>query len=231
MRAAVLILALVVSACGGGGDAAPPSADVRADAQALQQILGEDPARLVLEEVDVAIREERPVLASQIIDSAAIPATRRQIERLEQAPAASQQGRTLRARAVRLHRARLRALEQWRDALATTVEDDALVEALHASADAEREIVELYDELERIRPLAEGAREAAADEERQRALGGLPSLEEDALRDGRTERTAAQAAGTVEGTHAGEPPEHPLEAPGEPQEPLSETEDPPEGHR
>ncbi|AKF07150.1 hypothetical protein [Sandaracinus amylolyticus] len=207
MRVVFLVaLASIAVACSGGGESGP-SASVQADAAALQELLGSDPSRTVLREVEDAVDGERPVMAAEMIESAAAPAVRRQIERLQHASVSTQEGRRLRTRAVRVHRERLNALERYGQLLARGIgtEDTELLDAMHAYADAELAIVALHDDLAAIRPLAAGA-----DDERDARLGGLPPLrrDEEPVDEG-------EASPTL-------PPEGPAPSAGEPAEPLPE---------
>lgn len=140
------------------GEAPPTAEDLEADVRALQATLGDDPATLPLREVDEAIRDDRPVLAADLILQGAVPATRRQIEALEGLRITSNEGRRLRTRCVRLHRDRLRGLEAMRAALSRGIghEDDQLLDAMRADAEAQMAIVEFQDELGRIVPWDDG---------------------------------------------------------------------------
>ncbi len=154
------ILCAVALAVGCSGFGGPPIApvDERNDVEHLQNAMTEDPAQMVLEEIDQAIASDRPVMAADLIDHAAIPAVRRHIDSVQAVAMATSSGRNLRSRAVRLLRHRLAALEHWRDALARGVghEDEALVAAIHENAVAEHELFELHRELAIIRPLETG---------------------------------------------------------------------------
>lgn len=213
-RGAVLgIAALSIAACWtgcSGGSASGGSPE--SDAARLQEILGSDPSNAVLDEIEEAVDSERPVMAAEMIERAGIPAVRRQIERLEGAAVTTQEGRRLRTRAVRVHRARLHALEAYRDALARGIgtEDEDLLDAMRAYAEAEMDIASLADDLARIRPLAAGAGARAAD--REATLGGLPPLR----------RGGGEGAVGEEGAPPELPPEGPDPRLGEPQEPLPE---------
>lgn len=205
-RALTACLCIVVlGACSGGAQEPVVTASQQADAARLQELLGSDPARVVLQEIEQAVDSERPVMASEMIEQGGLPAVRRQIERLQAVEMTTQEGRGLRTRAVRIHRARVAALESYRDALARGIgtEDEELLTAMRAYAEAELEIVSLYDDLAAIRPLA-------------------PS-EEGADRGSRLEGLRRPGEGAAEGA---EPPPTPDEMPdpsaGEPREPLPE---------
>jgi hypothetical protein len=210
MGLAVAGLAAAGLACG-GSEGVGANASLEGDVSVLQQILGDDRARAVLREVDEAVRDERPVMAASLID-VAIPQVERQAERFERAPVQTPEGRRLRMRAVRVHRALVRALALYRDALARGigVEDETLLDALEAMREAELDRLRLYDELVRIRPLSSDAVERA-NQAREITLGGLPPL-------GREGSESEEP----EGDPPAAPGHEPDPALGEPQEPLPE---------
>ena len=145
----------VVLGCSGDEQVAAPREDLEADARALATAMLEDPARLPLEEVDEAFRDDRPVLAADLIAQGARPATERQIETIRALVITSAEGRRLRSRCVRLYRARLEALEGMREVLSRGIgqEDEALVRAMHADAEAQVALVAFQDELARLAPI------------------------------------------------------------------------------
>jgi hypothetical protein len=172
---------LLLAACECEHVEAVPAGE-RDDVERLQAALTEDPAQLVLDEVDDAVARQRPVIAADLLEEAAIPAVRRHIEALQALQLGSSQGNTLRTRAIRLMRNRATALGHWHDALARGIghDDEVLLDALHETAEAERAIGELLAELATIRPLETG--EGVAD--REGALEGLPPLEPPTSGDG-----------------------------------------------
>ncbi len=145
------------------------------DVQHLQAALVEDPAQLVLDEVDEAVARQRPVIAADLLDDAAIPAVRRHIQALQALELGTPRGQTLRTRAIRLMRTRVTALEHWRDALARGIghEDEELVGALHETAEAEHAIAMFHQELAAIRPLETGG---APETDHSGVLEGLPPM-------------------------------------------------------
>ncbi len=175
MRGALaLALGLVLVACGGSEGEAPAPRSVRTDVMRLQAALTDDPAQLVLDEVDDAVARQRPVMAADLLEDGAIPAVRRHIDTLQHLEMATGEGQTYRTRAIRLLRARLTALTHWQTALARGIghEDESLLDALHEAAEAERALADFHAELATVRPL-EGA-EGGGD--RGEALEGLPAL-------------------------------------------------------
>ncbi len=170
-RALLLLATLAMAACSGGETSSAP-ADERRDIERLQSALAEDPAQLVLEEIDQAIAADRPVMAADLIDHSALPAVRRHVDAVQAVEMSTTSGRTYRSRAVRLLRDRATALEHWRDALARGVghEDEALVEAIHENAEAEHALFELHRELAIIRPLDTGGAPERP------PMDGLPSI-------------------------------------------------------
>ena len=167
MRRSILAVgALLALACSGSsGPPVAPAAE-RNDVEHLQNALTEDPAQLVLEEIDQAIATDRPVMAADLIETSAIPAVRRHIDTVRVLHMDTTAGRNLRMRAVRLLRHRLTALEHWRDALGRGIghEDEALVDAIHDNAVAEHELFELHQELAIIRPLRTAPTPAASED-------------------------------------------------------------------
>ncbi len=181
VRAAACLTVLLASCeC----DPTPPRAPLseREDVARLQGALTEDPAQLVLDEVDDAVARQRPVIAADLLDDAAIPAVRRHIEAIQALELSTSNGNTLRTRAIRLLNARRRSLEHWRDALARGIghDDEVLLDALHEAGEAERAIAAFHVELSAIRPLDPGA----GPTDHSGVLEGLPALEPPASGDG-----------------------------------------------
>lgn len=208
MKASCLVVMWMLAlapACSSGDSARVGAPEV--DAARLQELLGSDPARALLSEIERAVDSERPVMAAEMIEQAGVPAIRRQIARLEDAPMATREGRRLRTRAVRIHRARADVLARYGAALARGIdtEDEELLDAMRAYAMAELEIASLYRELEQLHPLRteqRGAHEAA------RLESGSP------IRPSGDPESATQ--------DHGDSPEHADLRAGEPQEPLPE---------
>ncbi|MDQ3035956.1 MAG: hypothetical protein M3Y87_26365 [Myxococcota bacterium] len=198
---AVGALGLVASGCSGDGGA-EGVASLERDALALQEVLATDPARAVLREIEQAVDTERPVMAAEMIDRGGLPAVHRQIERFQQATMTTREGRALRTRAVRIHRARAAALELYRDALARGIgtEDESLLVAMRSYAEAEIDIVQLYDDLAVIRPLDP---ETPGRVDREVRLGGLPPIR----REGEPDEAPTRAEPDVTDLRAGEPQE------------------------
>jgi hypothetical protein len=173
VRGVAALTVLITLACS-GNEQAP--ADERADVERLQAALTEDPAQLVLDEVDEAVDHDRPVIAADLLDDAAIPAVRRHITTVQGLEMHTSAGQSYRSRAARLLRARLHALELWRDALSRGVgfEDDQLLEALHATGEAEHDIAAFHAELATIRPLDTAG--APSSEVREQVAEDLPAL-------------------------------------------------------
>lgn len=141
---------LATLALGCGQDASPlaPEEAEPADARTLAQILDDDPTGQAIDDAVRAVDTRRPVMASGILANSAVPATRLQIDRIESWEPAGPGGRTLRIRALRIHRARLTALEHYRDALSRgEVDDEALLDALHQTSSVERDLLVLRDDL------------------------------------------------------------------------------------
>jgi|GEM_PF-2708360 len=162
----VSLMALVMLGCGEDAPAVAESEAAPADARALAEILDSDPTGQGIDDAVRAVDTRRPVMASGILANSAVPATRLQIDRIEALAPASPEGRTLRTRALQIHRARLTALEHYRDALSRgEVDDDALLDALHETSTVERDLLVLRDDL---------AVHAPRDEDPVGAAPGMP---------------------------------------------------------
>lgn len=173
-------LALAVAILGGCGEDGPSNAaGFEADARAIAEIVATDPAAAVLDDVDDAIDTDRPVLASDLLTELGLPTLRRQVTRLEDLRPTTAEGRTLRARAVRLYRARVTAYESYRAALVRgLVDDEALLDALDAVSANEREILTLQYDLSAIVPIARSV--ATTADEDEPGLAGLPPVAREA---------------------------------------------------
>lgn len=163
--AVIAALAASAALCAGCEDEpeGPPPGAAR-EAAALRRILDEDPALGPIEDVDGAVDEDRPVLAAERIALGALPAARRQVERVERADIRTAEVRAIQAEAVEAYRHRVEALESYRAVLARgTVEDLALHDALRAQRVAGEELVAVYEKLDAIAPLPEERRREPSD--------------------------------------------------------------------
>lgn len=148
MRWLITLAMTVALGCGEDTTPVAPSEAEPADARALAEILDSDPTGQAVDDAVRAVDTRRPVMASGILANGAVPATRLQIDRIEALAPASPEGRALRTRALRIHRARLTALEHYRDALSRgEVDDDVLLDALHETSSVERDLLVLRDDL------------------------------------------------------------------------------------
>jgi len=204
-RTLAIAFASLTLACSGGTQQ-EGGATMEDDVVVLQTILGTDPARTILHDVDEAVRAERPVMAAELIQQAALPAVQRHVEEFQHARLGTPDGRRLRDRAVRLHRARRDALERYARALARGIgsEDEELLAGLDAYGDAERDILRLHDDLDAIRPVAPAAIERAR-QEREAALGGLPPIQRDEGSAAPSDDDALERPPTGPDPRAGEP--------------------------
>ena len=138
--------ALLATACGPSG---PPPTDprlLRADSDALVATVARDPAPQILTEADGMIDDRRPVRAAEILRTAALPAVRRQLERVGALELRTGEGRALQERAGRAYRRRAAAIERYAAALERgQLEDEALLEAVHAHRDAEGEVLAVIE--------------------------------------------------------------------------------------
>jgi hypothetical protein len=160
--------------CSGGAEDAAAAASAEADARVIAEIVGTDPGPAVLDDVADAIDTDRPVMAADLLDEVGLPAMRRQVTRLEDAPMATSEGRTLRARTVRLYRARVTAYETYQRLLMRGVmaeEGEELLDALDAVSENERDLLALQRELAELAPIVH-----ADEPDEEAALGGLPPV-------------------------------------------------------
>lgn len=177
--AAVLMLAI---GCSDGEEAPPPT--LGADVRALAEILDTDPTGTALDDAMQAVDTGRPVMAAGILGESAIPAARHQLERMEVLRASSPDARTIYARAMRVQRARIAALEHYRDALARgPVEDDLLLDALHETSTSERDLLALRQDLAPHAPIPERAIDPSA---------GLPPIDGETRDEGDTTEEPAE---------------------------------------
>lgn len=142
----VLVLA---AACGDGAAPEGPPPGLRDDARTILEVASDDPTVGALEEVDDAVLENLPTRAAELLERGAIPAARRQAERLDRLEVSTPEGRRLHRRLLEAYRDRTEALEAYRESLRRgEVEDLRLVEAMGAQREAETEIAALMAELE-----------------------------------------------------------------------------------
>jgi hypothetical protein len=133
-------------ACGADGPVASDPRALRGDGEALTRLLASDPAQPVLDELDGMIEDRLPVRAAGHIRTAALPAVRRQRERVGAAVLRTAEGRALQERAVRACRRRAESLDSYAAALARgEVEDGQLLEAVRAHRAAELEVLAALD--------------------------------------------------------------------------------------
>jgi hypothetical protein len=151
MRFGSVTALLIALACDRGGDAGDSPELLRRDVRDLQQLLGEDAVPAAMQEVDDAVAEGKPVLASELLEAGALSAARRQHERAGALSPGSAQGRSLARRLARLYEQRIAALTAYRDALARgEVEDMALVEALRRQREADEGLLAIHNELDAL---------------------------------------------------------------------------------
>lgn len=142
-------LAVILTLACGDDDAADARALAR-DAQLLRVALSDDPTVLPLADVEAALEEDRPVLASERLTRAALPAAKRHLDAVRSLRAESTEGRALVKRAREVLGDRIQALERQRDAYARgLVEDLILLEALDEMRRAEQELLSLLDAVDR----------------------------------------------------------------------------------
>lgn len=151
---ALCIACLVCSACSGDSSEEAPPASLQSEVRELHREVTNDLVLIALDEVEDAMSEDLPVRAAELLESGAIPASRRQAERVADLRLTQPRALELRDRAVERLRARTEALNDYRDALERgLVEDVTLLDALQKQREAEEAIDELLGELEAIAPV------------------------------------------------------------------------------
>lgn len=135
-----------------GGEA--PEADLQTQVRTLHREVTNDLVLIALEEVEEAMAEDLPVRAAELLETGAIPAARRQAERVGALDLSHPRAIELRDRAAARLSARTDALDAYRRALQRgLVEDVTLLDALQKQREAEEAIDELLGQLEAIAPL------------------------------------------------------------------------------
>ncbi len=143
------VLTVVFSGAAACGPSAPPPTSpalLRADSAALSDAIARDPAPQILSEADGMIDDRRSVRAAEILRTAALPAVRRQLERVGAVSLQTAEGRALQERAARAYRRRMEAIERYAAALARgEVEDETLLGAVRAHREAEEEVLAVIE--------------------------------------------------------------------------------------
>lgn len=158
MRLLALLLVPTVVALGACDRGAPPArtntvgeppdldAELRADGALLVRLLDEDPARQPLVDVQRAIDDDKPVRASELLETVALPAARRIAEDAHRLGVTTAEGDALRDRTAAALDARAAALSAYAAALARgPIEDLVLLDAMRDMRRAEQAVAEAYE--------------------------------------------------------------------------------------
>ena len=149
---AALLVALAACSVGCSEEPEGPSPAVIEDIDRLRLTMIEDPAQQVLAEVD-RVADDRPVLASQLLRTGGIPAARRQVAAVERVRVDTEIGRRTQRELRAAYDARLSALQDYERVLAAAASDDeALLHALHAMSEADRQLLAVHDAMEALSP-------------------------------------------------------------------------------
>lgn len=174
MRSVALLLCFA-AACGAEQEPEEASATERGDVDALLEAFNADETLAVLEEADRFVADDLPARAGEMLESAALPAMRRQRERVSALSVHTDLGRRMKATALERLRAREESTTTYARVLARgLVEDLAFVEASAAQRQAEAALLDLGDELQAIRHPEAAAEEAP----RPEPGGGLEEFDE-----------------------------------------------------
>lgn len=140
------------SVAGGTASEASEQAAVRQEAAVLVRLLDEDPARQPLVDVQRAIDDDRPVRASELLETIALPAARRVASDARAVGTTSAAGAALRDRTASALEARQEALAAYARALARgPIEDLQLLDAMRDVRRAEQRIADMYQAAEAAR--------------------------------------------------------------------------------
>ncbi|MFO0693166.1 MAG: hypothetical protein U0230_06410 [Polyangiales bacterium] len=158
MRQLLVLLLPVVLALVGCDEAAPPprtssvgeppdlDAELRADGAVLVRLLDEDPTRQPLVDVQRAIDDDKPVRASELLLTVALPAARRIAADARRLGVTTEEGAGLRDRTASALDARVAALDAYARALGRgPLEDLVLLDAMRDVRRAEQAIAEAYE--------------------------------------------------------------------------------------
>ena len=157
MRGLLSLVLPIVVVLGGCDEAtAPPrtpvvgeppdlDAELRADGALLVRLLDEDPARQPLADVQRAIDDDKPVRASELIETVALPSARRIAGDARRLGMTTAEGAGLRERTATALDARVAALDGYARALARgPIEDLELLDAMRDVRRADQAIAEAY---------------------------------------------------------------------------------------
>lgn len=148
----VLLVVLAGGLVGCSGEPEGPSPAVIEDVDRLRLVMIEDPAQQVLAEVD-RVADDRPVLGAQMLRTGGIPAARRQVAAVERVRVDTEIGQRTQRELRAAYDARLSALQDYEQVLAAAASDDeALLHALHAMSEADRQLLAVHDAMEALSP-------------------------------------------------------------------------------
>lgn len=139
----------VVVGCEGKG----PSPALRDEVTQLRAILRDDPASAPIEEVE-KIARERPVHAAEALEREALPLARRQLERVRELRAETDEGKAYVERIAAAYAERVSGLERWRLYLADgAIDDFALLESTRMLREATVALVTIDREMDSVLPI------------------------------------------------------------------------------
>jgi len=144
----LLLLLPLMLGCGEEEAITPPN--LAADVEALRLVMIQDPAHQPLEEME-RVAQDRPYEAARLLRTGVIPAAERQLARAEAVSVRTDEGGQLKRRLARAYRDRVGALRDYREVLEDGARDpDALMAALRAQSSADRAVLDVDAEMERL---------------------------------------------------------------------------------
>ena len=146
-----LVFAAILAACGSAKEGSDPGL-IRADIARIDDVIAADESVHVLAEVDGAVEDRLPVRAAEMIRAAAIPSITKTRTALAGLHIVSPEVSRLLSIFTTAESARAAALEAYASALARgEVEDERLLDALHAHRTAENAWLRSVTELDALR--------------------------------------------------------------------------------
>lgn len=129
------------------------------DARLIQAVMSKDEASAVLSDVDARVDEERPYLAAQLLEASALPVANAQLTRARTLRVTTTWGTEQLSRLIKAYQDRVAALVEYDRVLNSGAKDDrAVLHALTTQHAAQKALVAVATELERVRPLTASAR-------------------------------------------------------------------------
>jgi hypothetical protein len=152
-------LLLLAVACSEPGP--PPS--LVADVRTLRAVIAADEAEAHITEAELIASDRRPVRAGDMVEAAALPSARRQVERARDAAVTTREGRAFARRLREAYAERVRGLTVWRRYLeGAATDDDLLLESSTLLRSAQLEILAVDRDMDAVTPTPSAATSTAS---------------------------------------------------------------------